>query len=84
MKLPTTSLIHYNFFANVSIKLCKFEHTYIYVVDLIDVDILMVTVDGEKFAGVDIRDFSTIRVFTEIPSRCLAIGHKCSLFSTIK
>ena len=30
-----------------------------------------------KYSG-----FSTIKVFTEILSRCL--GHKCSLFSTIK
>ena len=39
------------------------------------------TVDGERFAGLNIRGFSAIK-FTKILSRCL--GHKCSLFSTIK
>ena len=39
-------------------------------------------VDGERFSGLNIRGFSAIKVFTEILSRCL--GHKCSLFSTIK
>ena len=40
------------------------------------------TVDGERFAGLNICGFSTIEVFTVILLRCL--GHKCSLFSTIK
>ena len=40
------------------------------------------TVDGEIFAGVNIRSFSAIKVFTEILLHCL--GHKCSLISTIK
>ena len=40
------------------------------------------TVDGERFAGLNIRGFSAIKIFTEILPRCL--GHKCSLFSTIK
>ena len=40
------------------------------------------TVDGERFAGLNIRSFSAIKVFTEILMRCL--GHKCSLFSKIK
>ena len=40
------------------------------------------TVDGERFAGVNICDFSAIEVFMEILSHSL--GHKCSLFSTIK
>ena len=34
------------------------------------------TVDGERFAGLNIRGFSAIKVFMEILSRCL--GHKCS------
>ena len=38
------------------------------------------TVDRERFAGLNIRGFSAIK-FTLL-SRCL--GHKCSLFSTIK
>ena len=40
------------------------------------------TVDGERFAGLNICSFSAIKVFTEIVSHCL--GHKYSLFSTIK
>ena len=40
------------------------------------------TVDGERFAGLNIRGFSTIKVFMEIFSRCF--GHKYSLFSIIK
>ena len=40
------------------------------------------TIDGKKFAGLNIRGFSAIEVFTEILLWCL--GHKCSLFSTIK
>ena len=40
------------------------------------------TIDGERFAGLNIRGFSTIKVFMEILLCCL--GHKCSLFSTIK
>ena len=40
------------------------------------------TVDRERFAGLNIHSFSAIKVFTEILSHCL--GHKCSLFSTIK
>ena len=42
----------------------------------------MNAIDGERFAGLNIRSFSAIKVFTEILSRCS--GHKCSLFSTIK
>ena len=40
------------------------------------------TVDGERFAGLNIHGFSTIKVFMEIFSHCL--GHKYSLFSIIK
>ena len=40
------------------------------------------TIDGEKLAGLNIRSFSVIEVFMEVLSRCL--GHKCSLFNTIK
>ena len=40
------------------------------------------TVDGERFAGLNIHSFSAIQVFAEIFSRCL--GHKYSLFSIIK
>ena len=39
------------------------------------------TIDGERFAGLNIRGFNT-KVFTEILSHFL--GHKCSLFSTNK
>ena len=39
------------------------------------------TIDGERFAGLNIRDFSTIEVFMEVFLHCL--GHKLSLFSTI-
>ena len=37
---------------------------------------------GERFAGLNIRGFSGIKIFMEIFSRCL--GHKYSLFSIIK
>ena len=40
------------------------------------------TVDGERFAGLNIRSFSAIKVFAEIFSCCL--GHKYSLFSINK
>ena len=40
------------------------------------------TVGRERFAGLNIRGFSTFEVFTKILSRCP--GHKCSLFSTFK
>ena len=42
----------------------------------------MYTVDGEKLAGLNIHSFSAIKVLAEILPCCL--GHKCSLFSTIK
>ena len=41
----------------------------------------VITVDGERFAGLNIHGFSTIEVFVEIFSCCL--GHKYSLFSII-
>ena len=40
------------------------------------------TVDGERFAGLNIRGFNAIEVFMEIFSCCP--GHKYSLFSIIK
>ena len=40
------------------------------------------TVDRERFAKLNICGFIAIKVFMEILLRCL--GHKCSLFSTIK
>ena len=40
------------------------------------------TVDRERFTGLNIHSFSAIKVLTEILLHCL--GHKCSLFSTIK
>ena len=40
------------------------------------------TEDEERFAGLNIRGFSTIEIFVEIFSRCL--GHKYSLFRIIK
>ena len=40
------------------------------------------TVDGERFAGLNICGCSTIKVFTKILLHYL--GHKYSLFSTIK
>ena len=43
---------------------------------------MLYTVDGERFAGLNIRSFSFIKVLKEILSCCL--GHKCPLFSTIK
>ena len=43
---------------------------------------LVATVDGKRFVGLNIHGFSAIKVFMEILSYCL--GHKCSLFSTIK
>ena len=44
--------------------------------------ILHYTIDGERYAGLNIHGFSAIKVFTEIFLHCL--GHKCSLFSVIK
>ena len=41
-----------------------------------------VTVDWERFAGLNICGFNAIEVFTEMFSCCL--GHKYSLFSIIK
>ena len=41
-----------------------------------------ITVDGEKFAGLNIRGFSAIEVFAEIVLHCL--GHKYLLFCIIK
>ena len=43
---------------------------------------VIATVDKERFAGLNICNFSIIEVFMEILSCYL--GHKCSLFSTIK
>ena len=40
------------------------------------------TVDGERFAGPNVRIFNPTEVFAEILSRCL--GQKCLLFSMIK
>ena len=40
------------------------------------------TIDGERFAGLNIHGFSTIEVFVEMFSHCL--GHKYSLFSINK
>ena len=40
------------------------------------------TVDGEKFAGLNVPVFNPIEVFVEILSCCL--GQKCLLFSIIK
>ena len=40
------------------------------------------TVDGERFAGLNIRGFSAIEVFAEIFLHCL--GHKSLLFSINK
>ena len=45
-------------------------------------DIILYTVDGERFAGINICGFSGIEVFAEIFLYCL--GHKYSLFSIIK
>ena len=44
--------------------------------------VLYSAVDGERFAGLNIRSSGAIEVFTEILLHYL--GHKCSLFSTIK
>ena len=38
--------------------------------------------DGEGFAGLNIRVFNPIEIFAEILSRCL--DHKCLLFSIIE
>ena len=37
------------------------------------------TVDVERFAGLNIRGFSSMKFFTEILSWC--IGHQCSLLT---
>ena len=41
-----------------------------------------ITVDGERFAGLNVHIFNPIEVFAEILSRCL--GQKCLLLSLIK
>ena len=43
---------------------------------------IITTVDGGRFAGLNIRGFSAIEVFVEIFSHCL--GHKYSIFSINK
>ena len=43
---------------------------------------MIATIDGERFAGLNVRVFNSIEVFTEILSCCL--GQKCLLFSIIK
>ena len=42
----------------------------------------MYTIDGERFAGLNVHVFNPIEVFVEILLRCL--GQKCLLFSIIK
>ena len=46
------------------------------------VNIWLYTVDGERFAGLNIHGFSAIKVFVEIFSHFL--GHRYSLFSINK
>ena len=46
------------------------------------VDTLLTTVDGKRFAGLNTHGFSIIKVFAKIFSCCL--DHKYSLFSIIK
>ena len=41
--------------------------------------VIIITIDRERFAGLNIHSFSAIKVFAEIFSCCL--GHKYSLFS---
>ena len=43
---------------------------------------MIATIDGERFAGLNVHVFNPIEVFTEILSCCL--GQKCLLFIIIK
>ena len=45
-------------------------------------EILLNTVDRERFAGLNVRVFNPIKVFAEILLCCL--GQKCLLFSILK
>ena len=45
-------------------------------------EILLNTIDRERFAGLNARVYNPIKVFAEILSRCLS--QKCLLFSIIK
>ena len=45
-------------------------------------EILLNTIDRERFAGLNAWVYNPIKVFTETFSRCL--GQKCLLFSIIK
>ena len=42
----------------------------------------IITVDGKKFAGLNVCGFNPIEVFAELLLHCL--GQKCLLFSIIK
>ena len=57
-------------------------HIYIHIRIYIHTHTHIYTVDGERFAGLNIRGFSAIEDFTEIFSHYL--GHKYSLFSINK
>ena len=52
------------------------------LLEWMNIDYQLNTVDRERFAGLNIHSFSVIKVFTEIFLHCL--GYKCSLFSAIK
>ena len=64
----------------LSVTVCTIGYVCLFRGDQIFVDI--VTVNGERFAGLNVRVFNTIEVFVEILLRCL--GRKCLLFSIIK
>ena len=44
--------------------------------------LIIITIDGERFAGLNVRVFNPIEVLAEIFLHCL--GQKCLLFSIIK
>ena len=63
----------------------SYKHRYTQPISYIAILCAQTTVDGERFARLNIRDFSAIEVFAEILLRCL--GHKQCIsthFSKIK
>ena len=60
----------------LGLSVCMFS-VYVYVLVL-----YIHTVNGERFAGLNIRSFDPTEVFTEMLSRCL--GQRCLLFSIVQ
>ena len=72
---------HYFYIINIQLQFCYLDFS-IFISSAAITYELPHTIDREKFAGLNIRGFSAIEVFTEIFLCCLDC--KYSLFSTIK